>query len=209
MPARAIQRVILFVGLLPLSCSASGIPQRKAPLKDVPTARLIEIVLAKQFYWPMHASNSIQSGFESLVDTVTLRELLRRRDAGDILLKKLAATEAGKPDHNLALQEKICAMEMLLAQHQVIEAMTKEQRRAAVKGALARFRARNGRHGGLFSILLAGRVLKIAKYPRFAPALKEAGMEEFLRAAPCQPENAAGIFARIESFSGQFVGEAR
>lgn len=211
-----IGQIILIVCWKHMPAFASDIAHEKEQSKKESSAELIKVFFNHPFYWRMHAHNSLQDGFEVTADTETLYKLLTRKDAGTTLLAKYHKIEsdfktgfkgkANDPDYFLALHEKSCEMEMLLAQYTVIDKLTKNQRRALLKDALAKFQTTEHDKTSrmIFTALLLGRILQQESYPPFMRTLERPPVKYFIEKAPL-PLIATPIFNEILTQAQHFL----
>jgi len=116
--------------------------------------------------------------------TASINELLKRKDAGAQLLARYrdmnpVAENKKECGNNLDYKShrKLCVMEILLAQYDILSSLTMAQRRDLLKECLAKYK--DGRLGKYeashlaFTALLSGRVLQQEKYPPFMDKIQE------------------------------------
>lgn len=144
--------LVLIVQIFLISCGqqspGSSFSDASNPLQKVSTAGLIEIVLSHSFYWEMQSRNTVQAGFNAITYKASIQELLKRKDAGTELLARYRGMNyivknnfkrGERSELDYELQEKLCEMEVMLAQYSIINNLTKTQRLDLLKAALAKY----------------------------------------------------------------------
>lgn len=136
--------------------------------------------------------------FKAITYSTSVKELLKRKDAGTELLARYRGMDpvvenTAKPGKRRGLEykshESLCVMEIMLAQYDILDNLTKTQRRDLLKECLAKYR--DGKLGKYeaghraFTALLLGRVLQQEKYPPFTFKIQEdPGIGLFLAKGP-------------------------
>jgi len=131
-------------------------------------------------------NSNLQDELKAATFAASIQELLKRKDTGAELLARYRGMDpvvgnTAKPGKKRELEYKshkrLCVMEIVLAQYDILDNLTKAHRRDVVKECLAKYQ--NGRLGKYeadhraFTALLLGRVLQQEKYPPFMLKIQE------------------------------------
>jgi len=132
---------------------SSSVEMRKAcqvpetSLHGMSTPALIESVLNYPLFGDMHLYNSLQKGFEAVTARFNgIQELLKRRDAGSVLLARYRTMDPAAISQRSTSVEKgafvwsFNIIEILLAQDAIQASMTEPERRKLRTDALAKYK---------------------------------------------------------------------
>lgn len=148
----------------------------EAILHSMSTKDLIETCLSYPLYSDMFFYDAIQVGFQAVTDHFNgLQELLKRNDAGTILLEKYKRMDPAF-DHNWSRAKRskfilnFRSIEILLAQEVVLSKLQATQKRSLIEECIRKSneKANTLKAYGIFDqsgiALIAGRIMKIEKY---------------------------------------------
>jgi len=118
-------------------------------LRRMSTAGLVETVLNYPLYGNIHAHNSLQQGFEAVTSQFNgLQELLKRRDAGTVLLSRYRTMDPAVINRKPTSVEKGTVIwdfenvEILLAQDVILGSFTEKQRQDLIRVTLEKYQAK-------------------------------------------------------------------
>ncbi len=156
----------------------------KAILGSMLTNDLLETCLDYPLLPEILAYDSFQKGFESIKSRFNgLEELLKRKDVGNVIIKKYESMDPSAIDSNWTSIRKgkhsfdFFFIELLLAQDEVISNMTNEERMQLLKDSNYKFKEKE-KHQDIFgfigftnNILLMGRIMLKENYKPFVQAV--------------------------------------
>jgi hypothetical protein len=158
----------------------------EALLSKMSTKGLVETVLNYPLYGDMLAYNSIQKGFDAVVSGFNgLQELLKREDAGTMLLAKYHALNPAAIDKSWSLEQQgklamdFMYIEMLLSQDAILANLTEVELRDLLAEAMVKAQAKQqyaeiyGQFSQERTALLMGRVLRHTNYGNFRQKMQE------------------------------------
>jgi hypothetical protein len=186
----------------------------------ISTAGLVETVLNYPLYMDLMVHNSLDQGLASIKrDFNGMRALMARQDAGSILLQRYqdtdanAASEQSDTTDQQEYVSKLKYLEMILAQPEIGEKLSTEERRSLVQVALQQKAAKErlvniyGMMGVESTALMAGRTLQLEQ------ALKQGDphVDQFLRDSTYLDGGALhtiseSIFGQARAFVGKTEG---
>ncbi len=164
-------------------------------LRRMTTAEVVERVLANPLVGHILSYDSIQQGIDDITNNNHLfMELLRREDAGQVLVERYRGMDPAvpRPDwlpaERANFYDRLAYTEVLLSHDDLLAALPEEERRALLAEALRKYEHKcdSGdavcRSGRLFTTLLIGRTLRHQHYPEILQAIEDDdAMEDFLR----------------------------
>lgn len=162
-------------------------------LRRMSTEGLVETVLNYPLYGDMLAYFDLQEGFDSVARSFSgLSELLKRKDAGSVLLTKYRMMDPGAINQTWTLDQqgqydaRFTYIEMLLAQEAILAKLTATQQRDLLAEALRKSQSKQ-RHAEIYghfglerTTLLMGRILQRENYI-MQKKIEDIALQEFLR----------------------------
>ena len=192
-------------------------------MRKLSTEALARTCLSYPLIGNIYAYEDLQTGLRRIIAEFNgLQELLLRDDAGSELMKFYSEMKPSNLNQNWSLLEKgefsfdFLTIEMLLAQNEIINTLSKEQRKQLVSDGLNKFKEKEvlietfGGHGLTTSAFLIAKVLDIERALDGKPAELGAGettresFEVFLNhAVPLNENVILDVITNAQSYINQ------